>query len=163
MKNLFRKLVNFKSLLNASPFSLINSKFIKVGEDVSDLFAFRLDGFETIFVAENNLALLIGRHIKCTHLFNFFSIDGTPCGAIVVEDDKFNYRLEINESVTNGKEVGSFTHHIKYPDTVLDKYSELLSAEEQINIEFNSFELPPLSSADKNVFIGTSKWLLPSR
>ena len=33
MKNLFRKLVNFKSLVNASPFSLINSKFIKVGED----------------------------------------------------------------------------------------------------------------------------------
>ena len=127
MRNLFRKLVNFKSLLNASPFSLINSKFIKAGEDVSDFFAFRLDGFETIFVAENNLALLIGRHIEFTHLFNFFSVDGVPCGSIVVEDDKFSYRLEINESITNGREVGGFTHHIEYPDMVLDKYSELLS------------------------------------
>jgi hypothetical protein len=31
----------------------------------------------------------------------------------------------------------------------------VLSAEEQIDIEFNSFEIPPFSSADKNVFIGT--------
>jgi len=28
----------------------------------------------------------------------------------------------------------------------------VLSAEEQIDIEFNSFELPPFSSADKNVW-----------
>ena len=71
MKNLFRKLVKFNNFLNASPFSLIKSRFYKIGYDVSDFFAFRLDGYETVFIAENNLALLSGQHIKCTHLFHF--------------------------------------------------------------------------------------------
>jgi len=127
MKSLFRKLVKFNSLLNASPWSLINSKFNKIDYYVSDFFAFRLDGYETVFIAENNLALLLGQHIKCTHLFHFFDLKGNACGLVETKDDKFSYRLEINESITNGIEVGSFTHHIKYSDVVLEKYSELLT------------------------------------
>lgn len=127
MKNLFRKLFKFNSYLNRSPFSLINSKFNKIDYDVSDFFAFRLDGYETVFIAENNLALLSGQHIKCTHLFHFFDLEGNSCGVVEAEDDKFSYRLEINESITNGREVGGFTHHVKYPDAMLEKYSGLLS------------------------------------
>ena len=127
MKTLFRRLVNFDSLLNASAFSLINSKFNKIDCDISDFFAFRLDGYETVFIAENNLAILSGQHIKCTHLFHFFDIEGDSCGVFEAEDDKFSYRLEINKSITNGREMGGFTHHIKYPGATSEKYSGLLS------------------------------------
>ncbi len=127
MKSLFRKIFKFNSLLNASPFSLFRTKFGKEDYDVSDFFAFRLDEYETVFIAENNLALLSGQHIKCTHLFHFFDLKGDSCGVVKARDDKFNYRLEIDKSITNGREVGSFTHHVKYSDTVLEKYSKLLS------------------------------------
>jgi len=127
MKNLLSKLVNFHSTLNASPYSIFNTKFRKKNYDLSDFFAFRLDGYEMIFIAENNLALLVGRHIKCKHLFHFFDSEGNACGVKEVKDDKFNYQLEINESITNGKKMGSFTHHINYPQEVFKEYSVLLS------------------------------------
>jgi len=127
MKNLLRKLVKFNSFLNASPFSVIHTKFNKINYDVSDFFIFRLDGYETVFIAENNLALLTGEHIQCTHSFNFFDKKGIPCGVSEVEDSKFSFRFEINKDITSSEEVGSFTHHTKYPDEILEKYAELLS------------------------------------
>lgn len=127
MKYVLRKLINFNNLLNASPYSLFKTKFSKLNHDVSDFFTYRLDGYETVFIAENNLALLVGQHIKCTHFFNFFDKGGIPNGIFKFEDDKFSYKFEISKVFTNGSELGSFTHHTKYPELILQKYSKLLS------------------------------------
>jgi hypothetical protein len=124
--NLLNKVYKFNSLLNASPYSLLKTKFNKLDYDISDLFIFRLDQFETIFIAENNLALLLGKHIKCNHIFNFFDLKGQPCGLVKVEDRKYSFKLSIDKETTNGEEFGSFTHHTEYPKKILEKYSKLL-------------------------------------
>ncbi len=63
MNNLIKKTLNFRSYINANPFSLIYTAFRKLETDVSDFFVFRLDEYETIFIAENNLALMLGQPI----------------------------------------------------------------------------------------------------
>ena len=60
MNNKISKLLNYNHYINANPFSILNFKFKNLKSDISDFFVFRLDGYETVFVAENNLSLLVG-------------------------------------------------------------------------------------------------------
>jgi hypothetical protein len=126
---LLRKAINFWHYFNASPFSIIHSKLRmgKLGTDVSDFFAFRLDEYETIFIAENNLALFTARPIECKHIFHFIDDSGNACGVFEVNSEDFHYNLAINKSMTGGVMVGGFTHHIKYADNVVSQYDSLLS------------------------------------
>jgi hypothetical protein len=127
MKNIIQKLINFNAYINMSPFSVPHVKFGNIRADMSDFFAFRLDGgYETIFIAENNLALLSGEHVKCTHVFNFFNGDGVPCGTHKVDNSEFHYRFKIDKRMTSGIGLGGFVHHINYSNEVLGKYKKLL-------------------------------------
>jgi len=131
MKNmLLKKVINFWNYFNASPFSIIHSKLKpvsgRVGVDISDFFAFRLDGYETIFIAENSLSLLVAKPIKCKHIFNFIDDLGHNCGVFKVNSEDFHYRLTINKDMTNGVAIGGFTHHVKYDNDIISQYEPLL-------------------------------------
>ncbi len=127
MNNIVKKLVNFNTYVNANPFSILHSKFWNLDTDVSDFFVFRLDGYEAVFIAENNLALLLGKHIECAHEFNFFDARGVLCSTFNVDSSKFHHRLKINKKVTNGVKMGGFVHHVHYSDEILNQYEKLLS------------------------------------
>jgi hypothetical protein len=126
MNTILNKLLQFPAYLNASPFSIIDSKFKRVDNDISDFFVFRLDGFETIFIAENNLALLSSELHDCQHTFNFFDGCGNFLSKFEISSNNFHYQLTINSEMTNGILFGGFTHHISYSDEILEKYKSLL-------------------------------------
>ena len=127
MNHLLNKIVNFHGYLNASPYSIIQSKVRKIDKDISDFFAFRLGDFETIFIAENNLSLLTGDAVECKHIFNFFDKTGCFCGKFEINDINFHYRLNVNSNITNGVLFGGFTHHIQYSKELLENYKTLLA------------------------------------
>lgn len=127
MNKLINKLVNFREYLNANPFSIYHSKFGRFKSDVSDFFAFRLDDYETVFVAENNLALLLSEPVECEHIFHFFNTDGEACGLHRVNSNKFHYSLNIDTGMTNGVEIGGFVHHVRYSSSLTTKHAILLS------------------------------------
>jgi hypothetical protein len=127
MNNLIKKIVNFKSYINANPFSFVRAKFGKFDADVSDFFAFRTERYETIFIAENNLALLVGQPIECRHIFHFFDSFGNPCGVFKVSSENFHYKLSINDQIIRDVKFGSFTHHVQYSDETISQYGELLT------------------------------------
>jgi len=123
MIDVFRKAVAFKSRLNKTPTSIIRSRLLNIDADISDFFVFSLGEYETVFVAENNLALLLGEHVSCTHKFHFFDASGVLCGVYEVENEEFHYRLKIEEGMVGGVNLGGFTHHVSYSDTILSQYN----------------------------------------
>jgi hypothetical protein len=121
-----KKIFHFQDYLNAYPFSILHSKFWSFNIDVSDFFSFRLDGYETIFIAENSLALLIAQPISCHHIFHFFDTNGTSCGIYEVDSKDFHYKLVVDQCITNGVIIGGFTHNISYSKNIQTKYKDLL-------------------------------------
>jgi hypothetical protein len=127
MNNLIKTVVNFKNRINANPFSIVHAKFGNLEADISDFFTFRLDGYETIFIAENNLALLTGRIMNCRHIFHFFDKNGNLCSIYKVESEELHYKLSIKDKMTGSTEFGGFTHHIQYDDETLKQHKALLA------------------------------------
>lgn len=113
--------------LNSRPYSVIYTKLKKIDLDISDLFSFILDGFETIFIAENSLALLIGKSIECNHIFHFFDINGYLISTYKISSKRFHYTLIINKEITRGAKFGSFTHHIQYSSNIINENENLLN------------------------------------
>jgi len=117
------KLRNFQS----RPYSFIFTKLKKIDTDISDLFTFLLDDYETIFIAENNLALLAGKSIECNHIFHFFDNNGNLINTFETSSYLFHFKLLINTKITGGSKFGSFTHHVKYSNTIINEYGKLMT------------------------------------
>jgi hypothetical protein len=98
----------------------------KLSVDISDFFIFRLDDFETIFIAENNLALLTGEMVACKHMFHFFNALGDLCGNFDIKSNDFYFNLTINKDITGNEVIGGFTHHVEYSEQVLCQYGSLM-------------------------------------
>jgi hypothetical protein len=126
MKKYIQKLINFRSYINSSPFSIWLTKIIPVNNDISDLFAFRIDLYEAVFVAENNLALLTTKNIPCKHILHFFDKDGCISNVHKIESEDFHCHIDLTKDVTGGVEIGSFTHHVEYDDNFLTKFKDEL-------------------------------------
>jgi hypothetical protein len=125
MKNFIKKILNFNN--NSRPYSFFLTKLQKIDSDISDLFTYILGDYETIFIAENNLALLKGFPIDCTHIFHFFDKNGIFIRTFEANSQLFHFKLLINEKVISDSKFGSFTHHVKYSNIVIKKYEELLT------------------------------------
>ena len=91
--------------------------------NISDFFLFRCDNFETVFIAENNLALLTSNPVECKHIFYFFSISGSNCGRFEENSDSFHYQLKIDSEMTGGEAIGGFIHQTQYSSELLEKTS----------------------------------------
>ena len=89
--------------------------------NVSDFFLFRCDNFDTVFIAENNLAIFTSDPVECKHVFYFFSISGSNCGRFEVNSDSFHYQLKIDSEMTGGETIGGFIHQTAYPNEFLEK------------------------------------------
>ena len=116
---------SFPFLNNSVPYKFREPSF--KGFNVSDFFLFRCDNYETIFVAENNLALVLAEPIVCHHKFYFFNKFGNRCGFFEVSDDSFHYNLNINKKIVGGEELGSFIHQTGYLNSDLKKLISLQS------------------------------------
>jgi len=123
---------NFKKLLrhlyffnNSVPYSYFQPSFDQF--NLSDFFLFRCDNFDTIFIADNNLALLSAKPIECRHIFYFYSVSGSRCGRFEVTTDLFHYHLKINSQMTGGELIGGFIHQTIYSDDSLKKETEFSS------------------------------------
>ena len=125
LKNIFPK--SIKRFIRYSLFPFNGSIPYKYDEptfanfNVSDFFLFRCDNFETEFIAENNLALVLAKPILCNHKFYFFNKVGKKCGFFEVEDDGFHITLKINKEIVGGEEIGSFFHQTDYPNSDVNK------------------------------------------
>ena len=89
--------------------------------NLSDFFLFRCDDFETVFIAENNLAILTTSPVECKHVFYFFSIAGSNCGRFEANSDSFHYQLKIDSEMTGGETIGGFIHQTEYSRELLEK------------------------------------------
>lgn len=125
MKNFIKKIINFN--LNSRPHSFIFTRLKKIHLDISDLFTFILDDYETIFIAENNLALLVGMPVDCNHIFHFFDSNGNPISTFETKSQHFHFKLLINEQITGGSKFGSFTHHVQYSNIITNQYEKFLT------------------------------------
>lgn len=126
MIQLFNKIIRYNEYINTSPLSYPLVKFKYPKSDISDLFIFRLGEYETIFIAENNLALLTSELIECEHLFYFFDDVGNSCGNFSTTSNDFHFNLEIDTELTHGVQFGSFIHQIVYANNVIKTYKETL-------------------------------------
>jgi hypothetical protein len=95
--------------------------------NISDFFMFRCDDYETVFIAENNLALLMAKPIDCKHAFYFFNSHGQLCGKYKDVSNSFHYALKITNQMTNNEKIGSFIHQTSYPSDVIIEDSILTS------------------------------------
>ena len=87
----------------------------------SDFFLFRSEKFDTVFVAENTLALLTSNPISCTHRFYFYDQYGASCGQYEVVSDSFHYKLKINSEMNGNNIFGGFIHQTEYSRESLDQ------------------------------------------
>ena len=118
--NGLKKIVGYSYPLNRS----IAYKYFQPNFDqlnLSDFFLFRCDNFETVFIAENNLAILASNPVECKHVFYFFSISGSNCGRFEVNSDSFHYQLKIDSEMTGGETIGGFIHQTEYSSEFLEK------------------------------------------
>jgi len=122
IRKIIRSLYPFNKSLPYTYFSPSFSQF-----NVSDFFLFRCDNFESIFIAENNLAIIIAEPIECKHLFYFFNVAGTKCGIFEVNSSLFHYQLSINSQMTGCENIGSFIHQTIYSDEYLKKEPAIVS------------------------------------
>ncbi len=125
--SLIKTILNFKDRVDANPFSIIHTRFLNPKVEISDFFPFRLDEYETIFIAENNLALLTSKVMICQHIFHFFDSNGKLCNIYQVKSEEFHYKLSINIGITGGAKFGSFTHHTQYSNNLIKQNKDLLN------------------------------------
>ena len=121
-----QKILNFKSYINANPFSIWRTKIKKIDRDVSDLFSFRIDTYEMEFVAENNLALLASEKVNCKHILHFFDQEGNASNIHIIQSNELHCRISITPEVTGGAKIGSFLHSVEYDDSTSDLYRSIM-------------------------------------
>lgn len=102
------------------PYSFFQPSFN--GLNISDFFLFRCDDYETIFVAENSLALLHAESLPCRHKFYFFNSFGISCGFFEVEDNDFHFNLKITKDIVSNEKIGSFIHQTTYSNSILNEF-----------------------------------------
>jgi len=116
----FKKIVSYSYPFNRSnQYTYFQPNFDQL--NVSDFFLFRCDNFDTVFIAENNLAIFTSDPVECKHVFYFFSISGSNCGRFEVNSDSFHYQLKIDSEMTGGETIGGFIHQTAYPNEFLEK------------------------------------------
>ena len=96
------------------------------GINFSDAFLFRMDTFETQFMAENSLALLVASKVPCTHTFIFLTTTGKVINRHQIVSEEFHYQLKITESIVGGEKIGSFIHQTAYKDDDIKRYKKIL-------------------------------------
>ena len=121
IKKVIRSIYPFN---RSNPYTCFQPSFDQF--NVSDFFLFRCDNFETVFVAENNLALLSAKPVECKHIFYFFTSSGNNCGKFEVSSSLFHYELQIDSQMTGGELIGSFIHQTVYSNESLKKESALI-------------------------------------
>ncbi len=121
-----RKLIRHLYPFNKSnPYNYYHPRFNQL--NISDYFLFRCDNFESIFIAENSLAIFSAEPIECKHLFYFFNVSGNKCGKFEIVSALFHYQLNIKTHMTGGEKIGSFIHQTIYSNDLLNKESDLKS------------------------------------
>ena len=116
----FKKIVSYSYPFNRSnQYTYFQPNFDQL--NVSDFFLFRCDNFDTVFIAENNLAILTTNPVECKHVFYFFGISGSNCGRFEVNSDSFHYQLKIDSEMTGGETIGGFIHQTEYSSEFLEK------------------------------------------
>jgi len=127
MIKFFRKLYTLKDKLKFSPFSVYESLPKIHKKEVSDLFIFKLNDYETQFVAENSLALLISDNALCCHHLIFFDTKGQLICDYKVFTESFHEKINLNKiPELKGHSQGSFAHFTKYSKKVKERYSTYL-------------------------------------
>jgi len=124
LKNLIQKLRNFN--INSRPHSFALTKLKQIDSDISDLFTYILDDYETIFIGENSLALMLASPIECVHIFHFFDKSGSLINVHETKSSDFHFKLLITKYISGGSKFGSFTHHIRYSNIIMIQYKKLL-------------------------------------
>jgi len=114
MKKFLYKIKNLKELVRHYPFDVFQTKILKRKLSICDFFLFRNDNFDCKFIAENNLSLLTGENIQCTHNFTFFDNLGKICSQKVFKSSNYKIDIQIDKEMTNHIGYGSFTHHVSY-------------------------------------------------
>jgi len=132
----FKKIVRSVYPLNASSeHTYFYPKDSKL--NFSDFFMFRCDDFETVFIAENNLALLLAEPINCRHAFYFFNSHGHLCGEHRDVSNSFHYLLKITKQMTNSEKIGGFIHQTSYSNDLIIEDSILTS--NRINFQHRGY------------------------
>jgi hypothetical protein len=93
--------------------------------NLSDFFLFRNDKLDTVFIAENSLALLTSNPINCIHKFYFYDQNGSNCGQYEAVSNSFHYKLIINSEMTGDNSIGGFIHQTEYSKEILDQNPDI--------------------------------------
>ena len=88
------------------------------GTSISDMFIGRNGEFETVFLAENTLALTVGKQLPVEHKFTYFDELGQ---IIKIETCESNAFMATHQMATDVPNIYSFTHHTSYRDEYLQK------------------------------------------
>lgn len=138
MNSYIKNLLNFKSYVDSSPYSILRTKIKPTRKDVSDLFPFNIDRHPVKFIAENNLSLLIAKRLNCQHIFHFFDESGNVSNVHKVSTNCFHFCVDITLDITGGVKFGSFTHHVEYSDNIMSQ-DDTKAAMENISFQHRGY------------------------
>lgn len=105
--------------------------------NVSDYFLFRCDEYETVFIAENNLAITLAEPIKCTHVFTFYDSGGVMFRRYEVVDSDYHYSLNIDHEIAGVHSMGGFIHQTYYEKENIEKLNCI--SEKKLNFQHRGY------------------------
>ena len=81
---------------------------------VSDLFLYRKGEFQTHFIAENRLGILMDQEITCHHTITCFDRNGKVVGVLNTSKSDIHTRISLSEINQGLDEYGGFIHTTRY-------------------------------------------------
>jgi hypothetical protein len=81
---------------------------------VSDLFLYRKGPYQTQFIAENRLGMLMKKEIKCCHTITCFDRNGKVVGVLNTSKSDIHTHISLSEINQGLDEYGSFIHTTRY-------------------------------------------------
>lgn len=99
---------------------------VKLGTSVSDYFLHRGGEFDTLFVAENNLAMLFAEPVDVVHKLYFYNSLGEEVEVITKKSSNFNEHIHLNAELSDGSLDLAFYHQLQYGQAEMERAFQLV-------------------------------------
>lgn len=131
MKNIFKKLMpkyvkdylvsNVRPFNNSNPYAQLKKRKVCL----SDAFIYRGGEYETVFIMENNAAMLLSQKLKVRHELIFFDESGAIFKTLEVQSEDFYLRVNLSEHLESQIKVCTFIHQLQYEDEAIAKLNAI--------------------------------------
>jgi hypothetical protein len=117
---------------------------------VSDLFLYRKGEFQTHFIAENRLGMLMDQKVTCHHTITCFDRNGKAVGVLKTSQPDVHAQINLCEISQDLDEYGGFVHTTRYDLDSLEKCHLKEKMEMGLHRSYTGYR--PVEYGDDGVF-----------